>query len=509
MANANYASLFVKYQDSVVLQACATYAQWTIAALGADPRGTRVELERDFQSVGALLVNHLASRMANLMFPVGTPFFQLQLKQSQADAAANQRQITAEELASGLAVLALEGSSKMHEGGSFANIILLLKHLIVTGNVLIYVEEDAPYLTVYGLNSYVTRRDHRGRIIDLILKEVTSYDGLPPEVQRKLKATAKYADDAKLELYTRVQLKHRHGRRGYEVSQQIDGQTVGRPSWYPAHLCPYIAATWSLIPGEHYGRGMVEDYAGDFAKLSNVSEAETMYLCEMLRVIHTVGHGGDVDEFANAETGAYIRGQPDQVQAQEAGDAAKAQQANVSLTQLVQRLSRAFMYNSASVRDSERTTAYELRQQAQEAEEALGGSYSMLAQVVQVPLARLAIAMTDNVFKTAVLTEELVPNVIVGVGAMGRTRDVQNLLAAGQEIIALGPLAQMDPRLSMPKMVDIILQGHSVDPAKVFLSPQEQKKLAEAQQQQATGAQQLLKAADAADQIETMGQLQQ
>lgn len=510
MPDKEYSALFTKYRDSTVVQSAEAYAFWTVAALMADLNGAqRAQVERDFQSVGALLVNHLSSRLATMLFPTGVPFFQIAMRSAELKRIAQEQQLTTEQVDTGLAVLALEASSKAHEGGSYANIVLLLKHLITTGNALIFVEEDSPYLTIYGIGSYVTRRDNRGRLIDLILKESTSLDGLEPALQRRVRARFPgLAEDSALSMHTRVHLKYRKNKRGYEITQQIAGMDVGTPSWYPAHLCPYIAATWSLIPGEHYGRGMVEDYSGDFAKLSSISEAETLYICEMLRVIHLVGNGGDVDSFEQASCGGYVRGNPDMVKAHEAGDARKAEQTAATLAGTVQRLSRAFMYNTGTVRDSERTTLGEIRMQAQEAEEALGGSYSMVAQVVQTPLARLFLSLTDDDMRMAVMTQELVPDITVGIGALGRTRDVQNLLAAAQEINAVATLPQIDERFDIRRMTDRVLAGHSINPATIFHSPAEQKRMEEAAIQQQQGQQQLLAAATASDQIEALGALQ-
>ena len=58
----SHKSLFEKLRDDTVIQKCNTYAKWTLPQLMADlslTRGqTQIVVERDYQEIGALLVNH-------------------------------------------------------------------------------------------------------------------------------------------------------------------------------------------------------------------------------------------------------------------------------------------------------------------------------------------------------------------------------------------------------------------------------------------------------------------
>ena len=60
----------------------------------------------------------------------------------------------------------------------------------------------------------------------------------------------------------------------WEVHQEIQGLRVpASEEEYPEMFCPYIPVVWNLSSGDNYGRGQVEDYAGDFIKLSELSAA--------------------------------------------------------------------------------------------------------------------------------------------------------------------------------------------------------------------------------------------
>ena len=274
------------------------------------------------------------------------------------------------------------------------------------------------------------------------------------------------------------------------------------------HLCPWFVPTWSLIPGEHYGRGIIEDYAGGFASLSDLSEGAALYTIEIMRVIHLVSTGGgtDIDDLRAAETGEYVRGDADSVKAVESGDAVKLQQVEMKVEKVFARLAKAFMYGG-NTRDAERVTAYEIQIEAQEAENALGGVYSALSQGLQVPLAHTLVTEVAPDSLAGLIDGSLKLDVIAGIPALGRTSDVQNLMMAAQEVATVVPIAQMDSRISPTKVVDMVMAGRSVDTEAIFYSAEEQAKINAATQLQQQGQQQMLQAenmSDAAQQLNTM-----
>jgi len=63
--------------------------------------------------------------------------------------------------------------------------------------------------------------------------------------------------------------------------------------------------------------------------------------------------------------------------------------AQETASQITERLSFAFLLNSAVQRNAERVTAEEIRFMAQELEAALGGVYSTLSQEFQLPLVEI------------------------------------------------------------------------------------------------------------------------
>lgn len=386
----------------------------------------------------------------------------------------------------------------------------------MTGNGLLYRDSKGGKFVTYGLQSYTCRRDGQGTLIDTVVREYTHIEALEPTVQLALRMAnrSRYQrpdDSPPVELYTRIQ--RRVGNSGavyYEVTQEADEVPVGTTGLYPENLCPWRVITWSLIAGENYGRGLVEDFAGGFAKLSDGSHAAALYGIELMKVVNLVapGLGADIDELANAESGEYVQGAPGAVTAYENGDAIKLQVMRAELAATIENLSRAFMYKG-NTRDAERVTAFELKQDALEADNVLGGAYSTLAAGMQVPLAHICLTEVNSDMLEGIVTNTVELNIIAGIPALGRATDVQNLILAAQDAIGIIPgLVQVDKRIDGQKILDMIMAGSSVDTSLIYKSEDQLASEAKAAEQQQMGQNQMMDAAAAAEATDTLQSIQ-
>lgn len=514
-----FKALFQKYRDANVITKSQKYAHWTLPQLTADitlvGRNNSVVLERDYQEIGALLVNNLASKLAGLLFPSSRPFYKIKLSR-ELEALAKAKGKAGAELAAGLAKLEMDSCQQLFMNGSYEQLVSGMKHLIVTGNVLLFRNAKTNKSIAYGISSYVTRRDGQGNLTDCILREFTDFRSLPSQVQSVLmyQNQNKYRQDSEasqnVELYTRIMRSYDSvGGVIYLVSQEADGVPVGEPGSYPEHLCPWQAVTWSLISGEHYGRGLVEDYAGGFAKLSDESLAATLYGIEACKLVNLVqpGMGSDVDELQAAETGEYVQGTKDSVVAHEGGDAGKMQQMAAGIEATFARLARAFMYK-ANTRNAERVTAFELKQDALEADQSLGGTYSSLSASMQVPLAHVLLAEVDAGMLEGIITKQIKLGIMAGMQALGRQADVQNLALAAQDAAAIIPvLAQLSNRIDKEKVLDVIMAGQSVDTSTIYKDADQMAAEQAAAAQEQAGNAQIAQSTTLADQAQQLQSL--
>ena len=489
---------FEALRDMQGIHKACTFAQYTIPSLMADankPQGHADILTSDYQSDGALLVNNLTAKLAGALFPSGRSFFKLDTD-PELRAAAEASGTSLEDLARGSAEMERQATAQLFKNASLSKLHRILKLAIVTGDCLVLRDIDRSKFRVWNRWSYAVRRKPTGEIVEIILKESVRLDSLPEEVQEAVQKESHRALDSTTELYTHVQykavLEGEVAKTVVEVQQYVDDIPIGEVSEYPEHLCPYFIVAWNVPDGEHYGRGYVEEYAGAFAKLSMLSEQLGLYELESLSLLNLVDEssGGIVDDYQKADIGEFLPGKADGVHAYERGDYNKIQTIQNGLIHIVQQLSRAFMYTGQQ-RNVERVTAEEVRHVAAEAETLLGGAYSVLAEVLQAPLAYLcmyevALNSGSQELLYELLTRQFQPEIVTGIPALAQAADTQNLLQAVQEAQLIIPaLSELTSRYDTDKLMEQIMINNSVDTTSFEKSPEQLAQEAqEAQQMQ-------------------------
>ncbi len=104
------------------------------------------------------------------------------------------------------------------------------------------------------------------------------------------------------------------------------------------------------------------------------------------------------------------------------------------IQEITARLSKAFLMLQGNIRDSERTTAVEVRATVSELESTLGGVYTVLAAELQKPLLNLIVQeMSPAVLKITDIS------ITTGVSAISREKDFQNLNTMVQVVSQFGP----------------------------------------------------------------------
>lgn len=487
------ATKFESYKDANVIRKAEGFAKYTIPSLMTDPMqsGHAEQLESDFQSTGALLVNNLTAKLASALFPAGRPFHKIKIDKT-LKARAQAAGIDDSVLATGAAEMERLSTEQLFKNAALSKLYRALKLAIVTGDCLVFRDLDRHKFLVWNLRSYVVRRNTFSEVEEVILKQRVRFDSLPIELQkeyRQYKHTVQ-PDDV-LDMYTEVVYDRSRKQVTVLVQQSIDDVPVGTVSEYPEHLCPYIVVAWNVPDGEHYGRGYVEEYAGDFTKLSIMSEQLGLYELESLSLLNLVDEasGGSIDDYQTADIGEYVPGRAGAISAYERGDYNKINYVRQGLQEVTVRLSQAFMY-SGNQRDSERTTAEEVRAVAQEAENLLGGTYSIFAETLQAPLAYLCMYEvakdtedTDIIYE--VVAKQYMPEIITGIPALSQAAETQNLLRATMELQQIVPaLAELSRRFDTEKIVELVMHNNSVALDDISKTPEQLAQDAKAEQEQ-------------------------
>jgi hypothetical protein len=463
-------------------------AELTIPSLlTKDGHSEASRLPTPWQGIGARGVNNLASKLLIALLPPNEPFFRLSIDDYALEELTQQEGMRAK-VEEGLnriersVMNEIEGNA-IRVGGFEA-----IKQLLVTGNVLMYLPTEGG-MRVFRMDRFVVRRDPMGNVLDIITKETLSPEALDPKIREMLDGKTDGATDAgakTLDLYTHI---YREGKK-WKVYQEIKGMRVpDSEGSYPLDKSPWIPVRFTKIDGEDYGRGYVEEYLGDLKSLEGLTQSIVEGSAAAAKVLFLVNPNGvtDIAELAEAENGAFKEGMATDVSTLQLQKYNDFRVALETATQINERLSFAFLLNSAVQRSGERVTAEEIRYMANELESALGGIYSILSQELQLPLVKRLMYQMERQKRLPVLPEGTVqPVIVTGMEALGRGNDLNKLNMFFQ---AAGMIAQLPPEINKSDALMRTGASLGIDMKGLVKSPEELQAEMEAQQQQAMMAQ--------------------
>ena len=388
-----------------------------------DGFGTHSRLETPFQGIGARGVNNLAAKLLLALLPPNAPFFRLNIDEYLlAQEGAPEETIT--EIERTLQRVEESVMDEVSAQSYRVGIHEAIKHLIISGNALIYMPDEGG-LRVFHLDRYIIKRDPMGNIIYIATKETIAYSALPEEMQEALGAYQKDVTD-KCDLYTAV---YRYDNK-FHVFQDIKGIRMPTDGVYPLDKCPYLPLRFSKIEGEDYGRGYVEEYLGDLQSLETLTQAIVEGSSAAAKVLFLVNPNGTTRARALAESpnGAITQGNAADVSVLQLNKFNDFRVAQETINTIRERLGHAFLLSSGVVRNAERVTAEEIRMLSMELESALGGLYSLLSNELQLPMINRLMSVMNKNKKIPKLPKDVVnPVIITGVEALGRGHDLQKL----------------------------------------------------------------------------------
>lgn len=392
-----------------------------------------------YQGVGARGVNHLTAKLLLALLPPNSPFFRLTIS-DQAMAALSQGQAVRAKVEEALGsyertVMGYIESSNIRPTTSES-----IKHLVVAGNVLLFLPPEGG-MRLFPLSSYVVRRDPIGNVLDIVTREQVAIAALPPEIAGRIKGGKEKTPETPVDIYTHVTRDPKGGQ--WTAYQEVEGEIIkGTENTYPLDKTPWMALRFTKVDGEHYGRGFVEELIGDLMTLEATTQAIVEGSAISAKVIFLVNPNGvtKAHKLAKAENGAFVEGDISDVEALQVQKASDLRVAQDLIRTVTERLSFAFMLNSAIQRNGERVTAEEIRYMASELEDTLGGIYSILSQEFQLPLVRrLMVQMQSQKLLPELPKQAVNPMITTGMEALGRGHDLNRLNAFMQQLAPLGP----------------------------------------------------------------------
>lgn len=473
-------------------------AELTIPTLiPPEGRNSTTKYYTPWQGIGARGVNNLASKLLLSLLPPNSPFFKMSVDDFSKDKLAGDPTFKSK-IDEGLAKYERAVQADIEQSGLRSPVFLTLKYLIVGGNAFCNLPAEGG-MRVFPLDTFVVSRDTSGNVLEAITMEQVAREALDddlvallaedvPQAEDKPKSPDVKVDD--IEIYTRF---FRQGKR-WKSYQEIEGKVVpGSEGAWPIDKPPFLALRWTHVEGEDYGRSYVEEYLGDLVSLEGLSKAIVEAAAASAKVVFLVKPNGvtKAKTITEAESGDAVTGDENDVSTLQVEKSADLSVAKQAVDTISERLSYAFLMNSAVQRKGERVTAEEIRYMAGELEDALGGVYSILSQEFQLPLVTRIIDRLTRAKKVPELPKGVVkPVIVTGLEALGRGHDAQKLsqtLAELRQVLGDAVLQY----IHAPEAISRLFTARGVDPVGLAKTPadiqQEKQDALKAQQQQMMG----------------------
>ena len=428
-------------------------------------RPTHQKLFTPWQSVGSKSVVNLAAKLMLALIPPQTSFFKLQVRDDKLGEEFP-REVKSE---LDLSFAKMERMVMDYVNASSDRVVVhqALKHLIVSGNALIFMGKDG--LKNFPLNRFVVNRDGNGQVIEIVTKELISRKLLGMDLLEAIPNSPgddghkTGSDDQDVEVYTYVRLDN--GRWIWH-QECFDKILPNSRSTAPKNANPWLCLRFNVVDGEDYGRGRVEEFLGDIRSLEGLSQAIVEGSAAAAKVVFLVSPSSTTKPktIADAGNGAIVQGRPDDVGVIQVGKTADFRTAAEQMSTLERRISEAFLV--LQVRQSERTTAEEVRLTQMELEQQLGGLFSLLTVEFLIPYLNRTLHMLQRTNQLPKIPKDVVrPQIVAGVNALGRGQDQQSLVQFAQTLAqTMGPeiMAKfLDPgeyvkRLAAAQGIDVL-----------------------------------------------------
>ena len=447
------------------------------------------KLHTPWQSVGAKATVNLAAKLMLALLPPQTSFFKLQIRDDKIGVE-YPPEIRSE---LDLSFAKMERMVMDYINASSDRVVVhqALKHLIVSGNALIFMGKDG--LKNYPLNRYVINRDGNGNICEIVTKELISRKILGEDLPVPLPNSPgddghkTGSDDQDVEVYTYV----RYDKNGRWVWHQeaFDNILPGSRSTAPKNASPWLVLRFNTVDGEDYGRGRVEEFLGDIRSLEGLSQALVEGSAAAAKVVFLVSPSSTTKPktIADAGNGAIVQGRPDDVGVVQVGKTADFRTAQEQMQHLEKRINDAFLV--LQVRQSERTTAEEVRLTQMELEQQLGGLFSLLTVEFLIPYLDRTLHILQRNREIPKIPKDIVhPTIVAGVNAIGRGQDQESLVSFAQTLAqTMGPEI-MAKFLDAGEYVKRLAAAQGIDVLNLVKTPET---MAEESQQQEQKMQQM------------------
>lgn len=409
------------------------------------------------QSFGAMGVNNFVSKVGMALFPPNSSAFKFS-PDSEALAELTMGNDTVKQaIDTELATVQNNVTKYMEAKNTRVTAFRILDHLTVVSSCVL--EKTKEGYKIHTLRSFVVKLNERGEEWAICVKEEVRDlpDGI--EVSDKDKET--------YELHTLLFLDRDTDK--WVMKQSVDGEIVGEEKTFTESNRPMAYVGWMWNQGDSYYRPYVEDYAEDLASLdvfSRVLKKGALISSKNITFVDERGGRTRIRDVRKAQNGGVIQGRAEDVTSYQHGKNYDYQVAIEAKTDIERRLSRAFLMTNYQVRDSERTTAYEVRMTEMENQNSLATVYAMASSKIIKRFVNWALEDLNVKF------DAIDVEITTGLDALGRAAEAQKL---DSYVSRASNMGFMD-RLNAGELANRYASYDSIDTNGLLMSEQEFKK---------------------------------
>jgi hypothetical protein len=468
-----------------VIQTARDLAQITIPSV-FPPEGYKVgdNIGENNQSANAMCVNTLASKLMFMALPPDRPVLRFQPIEHklQKEMAADPRMWTMVE--AGLARLELEHRKRLEATTTRSAYVGATKQLIIAGNVC-WEALDLEHPIYHPMTCYVVKRNSKGEQLLVIVKRKVDIMDLDDDIQDmifRLKPALNTGKEweQQADIYCvckRVKDPGEPSGFKWEYWEEFEGELIPGTEFDADYEAPPLFAAWMIpVYGQNWGRSYCEEYRGDLKAIENFSAAigDGAAAASLILLFLSPGARTSAKAIRDAENMELFVGKAEDLSMFKSEKQQDFAFINNVLEKSIQRLGRAFLLVSSVQRAAERVTAEEWRKMAREIDEAMGGTYSELAQSFQrLVVNRFVVLHNEDdpqlpklppgIFRVAVIT---------GIEAMGRSIEGESLVRATGTAVELTKGAALE-RIDIGVLTERIFISEGVQTAGLLMNEEQ------------------------------------
>lgn len=461
------------------------------------------EFQNNYQSVGSNGLTIFVGKLMDLVFPVGRPFFKLDLSpqiryaegQDERATQARLQALFLREL-SMMAMLETGSMDKRKRRSRRASFrtkkYQALLQCVGTGDVLEQLTDDYR-IKVFRRDQWTCRRDSSGDPLHFAIKEKVDIFGIRvngkenAQVREEIDLSRIEEDNFEHRMQPMVtRCKYQHESQNWLIEQEINGH-VFNESEEP--VAPFFSTPYELVSPEHYGRGLIENNLGDLDGLDHLERNLLDIMGNAAKYHPVTDPASDIrPKDLERPTGSVLVGRVVNGVPQDVGVLSMAMPREYTIlsdgiNRKTQTLGRSFLTEIEAMPEGERVTATAIVRVAREIELATGGVMSSVSDEQQLPLLHRLEYQMERDKMIAPLPKESYDIVsVTGINALNNGQRARDLLGLAQIAAQMPEAAQR--KIDYGVLIDAYArQAYLHEPGLIKSFDQVQQEIAQEQQQ--------------------------